>query len=133
MSERYKKKEYPTAKDELDRCVGTGDYKPINEFDALMRTIPLHDPDDVDGISPLRQAIIDSVAELSEKDQFVINAIYSERITYEELGGRLGYKPQAKGSPQAYIATQRALAALKEIIVQNEEVIDFLMGIKYYD
>lgn len=133
MSERYKKKEYPTAKDELDRCVGTGDYKPINEFDALMRTIPLHDPDDVDGISPLRQAIIDSVAELSEKDQFVINAIYSERITYEELGGRLGYKPQANGSPQAYIATQRALAALKDILVQNEEVIDFLMGIKYYD
>jgi hypothetical protein len=132
-SNRYRKVEFSTPEDKLEKILGTTNYAPINEFDALMRAMPLQDVDDVDGFSDLRLCIMDCVDKLEPKDKFIIEAVYNERITYEELGSRLGYTPQPNGSPQAYISTQRALARLKDLLVEEDIIKEFLEGIGYYD
>jgi len=122
MSEKWQRKELPYKDNKLEKLVNNQEsYKPMNVWDALMRNIDvdMDDDDDFSGFSPLREAVIDAIEELSEKDRICINAIYAERITYEELGQRLGYKPQKGSSPQAYNATQRALDRLKEILLRN--------------
>ena len=88
--------------------------------------LPNHEPADIDDISPLRLAIMQCVDALDDRDKYVIDAIYTERITYEELGARLGYKPQPKGSPQAFMLTKAALARLKDLMYENDLIIGYL-------
>lgn len=104
-------------------------YAPINEYDALMQAAPGEEPVEVDAILLLRNAVIDCVDKLSEKDRFCLEAIYSERITYEALGNRLGYnKPNNKstGSSSAFLATKRALARLEKHFRNNPVIMDYV-------
>ena len=123
---QYERKEYPTEAKELEYLTNKNQYAPENEFEALMMALPNHDPADIDDISPLRLAIMQCVDALDDRDKYVIDAIYTERITYEELGARLGYKPQPKGSPQAFMLTKAALARLKDHMYGNDLIIKYL-------
>lgn len=91
-----------------------------------MMALPYHEPADVYAISPLIQAIRDALDRLLPKERYCIDAIYAERITYDELGARLGYKPQLKGSPQAYMLTKMALTHLKDDLMDNPVILDYL-------
>jgi len=119
---QYERKEYPTEAKELEYLTNKNQYAPENEFEALMMALPNHEPADIDDISPLRLAIMECVDALEPRDKYVIDAIYTERITYEELGARLGYKPQPKGSPQAFMLTKAALAHLKDLCMENNVI-----------
>jgi DNA-directed RNA polymerase specialized sigma subunit len=84
---------------------------------------------DFSDFNPLREEVINAVEQLSEKDRICIDAIYSEQITYEELGERLGYSPQPNGSPQAYFATKRALERLKKILLRSPIIAEYVAGL----
>jgi DNA-directed RNA polymerase specialized sigma subunit len=65
--------------------------RPENEWQALMETPPGHEPiEPKDVLQPLREAVADCIDMLSEQDRMIVDAFNSERITYDELGKRLG-------------------------------------------
>lgn len=103
---------------------------PLNMFDALMRGI---DYDDDSRFTRIKEAVHNGMENLSEKDRYCLQAIFTERITYAQLGERLGYRPQKGGSPQAFRATQRALERLKGYLLEDPDVIAFLEGDDYAD
>lgn len=109
---------------------GVYNGSPINIFDALMRGI---DHDDESLFTKVKEAVQNAMENLSEKDRYCLQAIFTERVTYNELGRRLGYRPQKGGSPQAFRATQRALERLKGYLIQDPNVIAFLEGDDYAD
>lgn len=119
MADKWERRERVVKDSKLEWLVNKQEYKPENMWDALMRGIEYDDDDDFSGFNPIREAVIDAIEQLSEKDRTCLNGIYAERITYEALGSRLGYAPQKGGSPQAYYATQRALERLKAILLSN--------------
>jgi DNA-directed RNA polymerase specialized sigma24 family protein len=119
MADKWERRETPYKDYKIEKLVNKQEYKPVNIWDALMRGIDADPDDDFSSFDELREVVIDAVESLSPKDRICINAIYAERITYEELGHRLGYKPQKSGSPQAYYATQRALERLKEVLLRS--------------
>lgn len=99
-------------------------YAPADMYEALMRNMDFEE--DVESLNGLRSAVLNGLEQLSQKDQYCLQSIYTERITYNELGIRLGYKPQRGGSPQAFRATERALERLKAILVQDRFIIGWL-------
>lgn len=65
--------------------------RPENDWQALMEAAPGHEPiQSKDALQPLREAVADCIDMLSEQDRMIIDAFNSERITYAELGQRLG-------------------------------------------
>ena len=65
--------------------------RPENEWQALMEAAPGYEPiQPKDVLQPLREAVADCIDMLSEQDRMIIDAFNSERITYDELGKRLG-------------------------------------------
>lgn len=128
MSKQFERKEIPTEAKSLEYLTNKNQFAPENEFEALMMALPMNEPADVYSVSPLRQAVMDCVDQLSDKEKYCIDAIFAERITYAELGERLGYKPQKSGSPQAFMVTKAALANLKDIMLENKVIRDYLWG-----
>ena len=65
--------------------------RPINEFDALLRTAPGESPErTITELQTLREAIVDAQEQLSAEHQYIINCVHSERLSYAQLGRRLG-------------------------------------------
>ena len=65
--------------------------RPEDDWQALMEAVPGDEPaQSKDALQPLREAVADCIDMLSEQDSFIINAMNSEQITYDELGKRLG-------------------------------------------
>ena len=65
--------------------------RPDNDWQALMEAAPGDEPiQSRDALQPLREAVADCMDMLSDQDRMIIDAFNSERITYDELGKRLG-------------------------------------------
>ena len=65
--------------------------RPENEWQALMEAPPGYAPaEPKDVLQPLREAVADCIDMLSDQDRMIVDAFNSERITYDELGKRLG-------------------------------------------
>ena len=128
MGNQYERREIPTEAKKLEYLTNKNQFAPENEFEALMMALPMNEPEDVYSVSPLRQAVMDCIDALEPRDKYVIDAIYSERITYDELGARLGYKPQKSGSPQAFMVTKAALSHLKDLCMENDVIKTFIYG-----
>jgi len=65
--------------------------RPEDDWQALMEAVPGDEPaESKEVLQPLREAVADCIDMLSEQDSFIINAMNSEQITYDELGKRLG-------------------------------------------
>ena len=50
---------------------------------------------DRDSLQELREAVADCIDMLDEIDVLIINGIYSECLTFQELADRLGYKSKS--------------------------------------
>jgi len=74
-----------------------GHRRPETPIEALMMAASGEDAvESVVELQPLREAIAECIEKLNEQDRFIIDAINSEMISLEELGGRLGVsKPHA--------------------------------------
>ena len=63
----------------------------INDTEALMQADAFDDPGlSLLALEVLREAVVDCIELLSDRDQFVIEAIWFERITVRELAARMG-------------------------------------------
>lgn len=95
------------------------DRRPINEYDALMRTAPGDNPQEHQGeVQPLREAIAAAIEQLTDEHRFIIEAIHAERLSYAELGERLGVS-----KTQAFRLTRQAEAALKQHLTHGSALI----------
>ena len=65
--------------------------RPENEWQALMEAVPGNAPtESKDALQIIREAVVDCIDMLSEQDKYIIDAMNSEQITYDELDKRLG-------------------------------------------
>lgn len=64
--------------------------QPETFFQALMESTDGNIKESIEELQPLREAVVDCIEMLSEEDQFIINAVNSERLSFKELGSRLG-------------------------------------------
>jgi len=71
-------------------------YKPDTEIQSLMESAPGDaEIQDRDSLQELREAVADCIDMLDEIDVLIINGIYSECLTFQELADRLGYKSKS--------------------------------------
>lgn len=108
----------PTREISLDIFLQSHDFggrRPENEMEALMQAPPGHEPEQsVQELQPLREVVAQCIDILSEQDQYVINAINSERVTLQELGDRLGISRM-----HASRLRDAAFGRLKEIMTMH--------------
>ena len=96
--------------------------RPINEYDALLRTAPGETPDETIGsLQVLREAIVTAQESLTDEHQYVINAIHSERLSYHQLGRRLGIS-----KTHAHRIAGEAEEALRQVMLTDPTIIERL-------
>lgn len=87
--------------------------QPENEYQALMEALPGHEPaTPKTTINELVDVVRECMEFLLPQDLYIVHAIAYERITYEELGERLG-----TSAPHAWRLKQIAYQHLGEILV----------------
>lgn len=64
--------------------------RPESFIQSLMQTLPGNDvlPSSEEP-SPIKEALLNSMELMTDQDKFIIDAVYWEMITFEELGNRL--------------------------------------------
>lgn len=64
--------------------------RPETDIQAIMETAPgqIEEPSK-QALQPIREAVADCIESLDSRDQFIINSLMSEQITFAELGKRL--------------------------------------------
>jgi hypothetical protein len=81
-------RELPLDTEEIERIPDL--TKPESFIQALMQTVPGENAA-ASNEEPnlIREALLDSMELMRDQDKFIIDAIYWEMITFEELGNRL--------------------------------------------
>lgn len=93
---------------------------PESPLQALMEAQPHDEPrESVEEQAPLKEAIADCMMLLSDQDQFIINAINTERLTLAQLGKRLGVS-----KPHTMRLRDKAYTNLKVLLAGNQVVRD---------
>lgn len=96
--------------------------RPENDWQALMEAVPGDEPaESKEVLQPLREAVADCIDMLSEQDSFIINAMNSEQITYDELGKRLGVS-----LTHAWRLRNAAYKNLEQILERHEVIRQYL-------
>lgn len=96
--------------------------QPENEWQALMEAPPGHEiASPKTAISELVEIVRDCVDVLLPQDQYIVHAMAYERITYEELGARLGVS-----APHAWRLKQVAYGHLAEVLVIDQRIRKYL-------
>ena len=92
-----------------------GTRRPETPIEALMQAGIGEDAvESVQELQPLREAVAQCIEQLSDQDRFIIDAINSEMISFEELGQRLGVS-----KPHAWRLTNAAMDRLKLLLIEN--------------
>lgn len=112
----YSNREIPLDIDTiLDLVSG---YEPENEYQALMEAPPgaeVATPKTY--VNEAKEIVRDCIELLLPQDEYIIHAIHYERITYEELGARLGCS-----GPHAWRLTQIAHQHLGEVLLVDGRI-----------
>jgi len=96
--------------------------RPEDDWQALMEAVPGNEPaESKTTLQPLREAVADCIDMLSEQDSFIINAMNSEQITYDELGKRLGVS-----LTHAWRLRNAAYKNLEQILERHEVIRQYL-------
>jgi len=98
--------------------------QPINIWQSLMQAAP-GDIVKIPASEPnvIKEALLDCMEMLVDQDQFVIDAIIYEQITYPKLAERLGVS-----TPHAWRLTQTAFANLKELLLMHSTLRDHVIN-----
>ncbi len=119
MTDVYYGKEIPVENYQLEKVLNKRKtHKPMNQMQALMEAVLHEEPAmSLDEVDVIKEAIIDAIDSLSDQDRFIINAVNYERLTYVELGERLGMS-----NAHAWRLTKAAQNKLKTILLENEAI-----------
>lgn len=88
--------------------------RPQTAMEALMLSTSSVIEESVEELQPLREAVAMCIEQLNEQDQFIVNAVNSEFVSYEELGKRLGVS-----KPHAWRLKNNAYARLQQLLTMN--------------
>ncbi len=83
-------------------------------MEALMLSISDTIEESVEELQPLREAVAICIEQLNEEEQFIINAVNSEFISFEQLGKRLGVS-----KPHAWRLKNNAYAKLEQLLTMQ--------------
>jgi DNA-directed RNA polymerase specialized sigma subunit len=115
------RREVPLDTDEIHKLVD--ESQPINMWQSLMQAAPGENIKlAADEPNIIKEALLDCMEMLTDQDKFVIDAIIYEQITYPKLAKRLGVS-----TPHAWRLTQAAFANLKELLMMNSTLRDYLI------
>ncbi len=93
---------------------------PMNEYQALMDAAPGEDPEEVLGDRLERaEAVSEVIDRLDPQSKWIIEAVAFERLSFSELGVRLG-----RSKTQAYRLYKRALEELEHLIRQEDQIME---------
>ena len=88
---------------------------PINEYDQLLRQAPGGPLEPtLEERQPLREVVAAAMEQLSEQEQFVLDAVHSERLSNAQLAERLGVS-----KTQAWRLIQSATDTLRTLLESN--------------
>ena len=88
--------------------------RPTTAMEALMLSISDVIEESIEELQPLREAVAGCIEQLNEQDQFIVNAVNSEFLSYEELGKRLGVS-----KPHAWRLKNDAYAKLQQLLTMH--------------
>ncbi len=88
--------------------------RPTTAMEALMLSINDDIEESVEELQPLREAVAMCIEQLNEQDRFIVDAINSEFLSYEELGKRLGVS-----KPHAWRLKNNAYAKLQQLLTMH--------------
>jgi len=83
-------------------------------MEALMLSISDIVEESIEELQPLREAVAVCIEQLNEQDQFIVNAVNSEFLSYEELAKRLGVS-----KPHAWRLINNAYAKLQQLLTMH--------------
>ena len=83
-------------------------------MEALMLSISDVIEESAEELQPLREAVAVCIEQLDEQDQFIVNSVNSEFVSYDELGKRLGVS-----KPHAWRLKNNAYARLQQLLVMH--------------
>lgn len=113
-------REIPLDVDEILKYIAP--TKPENEWQALMEAPPGYEPvEPKQTEDEFTDIVIDCIDLLLDQDRYIIHAIAYERISFEELGNRLGCS-----APHAWRLKQIAYKNLGELLSLDERFKHFL-------
>lgn len=96
--------------------------EPENDWQALMEAPPGYEPaTPKTAIAELVDIVRDCVELLLPQDEYIVHSIAYERITYDELGQRLGVS-----APHAWRLTQIAYSHLGEVLMIDGRIKKYL-------
>lgn len=118
----FSNQEIPFDIDELLKYIPP--EAPESEWQALMEAPPGREPAEVKNLfSVVCEIVKDCIDLLLDQDKYIVEAIAYERITYEELGCRLGCS-----APHAWRLKQVAYQNLKEVMVVDGRILKLGYG-----
>ena len=88
--------------------------RPQTIMEALMLSTSDIIEESVEELQPLREAVAMCIEQLNEQDQFIVNAVNSEFISFDELGKRLGVS-----KPHAWRLKNNAYARLQQLLTMH--------------
>jgi hypothetical protein len=88
--------------------------RPQTAMEALMLSVSDTIEESVEELQPLREAVAMCIEQLDEQDQFIVNAVNSEFLSYEQLGKRLGVS-----KPHAWRLKNNAYAKLQQLLTMH--------------
>ena len=88
--------------------------RPNTAMEALMLSISDVIEESAEELQPLREAVAVCIEQLDEQDQFIVNSVNSEFVSYDELGKRLGVS-----KPHAWRLKNNAYARLQQLLVMH--------------
>ena len=88
--------------------------RPQTAMEALMLSVSDVIEESAEELQPLREAVAMCIEQLDEQDQFIINSVNSEFLSYEQLGKRLGVS-----KPHAWRLKNNAYARLQQLLTMH--------------
>jgi hypothetical protein len=88
--------------------------RPRTAMEALMLSVSDVIEESAEELQPLREAVAMCIEQLDEQDQFIVNAVNSEFLSYEQLSKRLGVS-----KPHAWRLKNNAYAKLQQLLTMH--------------
>lgn len=115
------RKEIPIDNDVLYNL--PDESQPVNIWQAMLQAAPgttVKIPMDQPNL--LKEALLDCMEMLTEQDQYIIDALIYEQLTYPKLAKRMGIS-----APHAWRLAQAAYARLRELLMMHSTLRDYLV------
>jgi len=98
--------------------------RPATAWEALMQCAPGEEPDTAqDDLYPLREIIQDCIEFLTEREQYIFNAIVVERLSYRALSQRMNLSKS-----QVHRIQLANIQQLRSMLLAHESIRQYLGG-----